>query len=198
MRDSATVVVGRDTTMKGWRAEYAITSDQGTTVCYGVVRTGEFTTAPDTEILATAEIIQKAPSTTAIHTSTKGPREALKEATTSLDQADVIREAVKAGKARVTYQPDAALQEKNKESVREMQPEPIRYTSQAYVQSWMAQRKDEREQEQLKGLPDSYKGLGIGPRTKRLSRPDTEKWPVKSYNTERGTATSTRTTRDST
>jgi len=52
------------------------------------VRTGAFTTAQDVEIVAAAFATQVAKGPTEITSSTKGPVEVLKEATTSLDYAD--------------------------------------------------------------------------------------------------------------
>ena len=166
MREKAAAVTTRDTLTKGWRTEYEMTDDQGNITCHGTVRTGEYTTSVDAGILATAEIIHKATATIAITTSTTGPTEALKEATTSLNEADRIRQAVKKGKAKVIHQPDVTLS-RTRSVYEGRQPKPRRYTSQAYIQGWMTQRKDKREQKQFEALPDTYKKLGVGPKTKR-------------------------------
>ena len=147
----------QDPNAAGWRSEYTVAGSQGTTIRQGVVRTGAFTTAQDAEILAVAEIIGEANQPTTIHTSTSGPAETLREATTSLGHAEQIKKAVRQGRARVEHRPDVSIQEDEEQGLRDQQPEPTRYTSQAYVQAWIDQREAMREHKQLEDLPDSYK-----------------------------------------
>jgi len=97
------VVMQKDTTTKGWKADFHIESKQETRpdVC-GTIRTGEFTTAKDAEIEAVAHIIRTTKAKVDRRVSTDWPTKLLTEATTSLDASEEIREAVRRGKARIS------------------------------------------------------------------------------------------------
>ena len=115
-------------------------------------------------------MLSRVNSTIEIRSSTSGLVELRKEATSSLEDAELIRDAIREGRLRVRHEPKISLDEETKRQCRTDWPEPLRYTSQRFVKEWCETRKKERGIEQIRNLPESYEKLGVNLFTRKAIR----------------------------